>query len=213
MFGVGFDVPWLLGLRSMAAVFCVAFAVKLMDDFMDLRADIEMGVPSVASRLGESTLPYAMMLLALAALFDGKIAVPLFTASYAVGMAFDLNRMLPSGLYGWQEGAVAVAAGAILAGPLGQLWAFLAIAFVQCMDDIADSARDGMSGSANLVRRFGLGEVRMAALALFVLAAWINPFLTAVVVLAVACVEGALWRMATYRSYGASRVPHRGWTD
>lgn len=210
MFGVGYDAPWLWGIRSLLALICVAFAVKMMDDFMDLRADVELGVPTVAARLGEAILPYAMLLLALSALFDGQVAVPLFTASYAVGMAFDLNRPLPSGLYGCQEGAVALVAGAVFVGPLEQLWALLAISFVQCMDDIADRAQDWLSGSANLVRRFGLGEVRMAALALLVLAAWLQPFLTAGTVVAVALVEVAFWRLATYRPQAMPRAPHRG---
>ena len=117
MFGGGYDATWLFSVRSLAALLCVAFAVKMMDDFMDLRHDVELGVPSIAARLGEATLPYAMLLLALAALFDGKASLPLFAASYAVGMAFDLSRPLPSGLYGWQEAALALVAGAILAGP------------------------------------------------------------------------------------------------
>lgn len=195
-----------------AAVLFVAFAVKLMDDFMDLRHDVQLGVPSLAERLGEATLPYALMLLAMAALFDPRVAIPLFTASYAVGMALDLNRMLPSGLYGWQEALIAVVLGVALAGPIEQLWSVVAIGFVQCVDDIQDAKRDVLTGSSNLVRRFGVGEVRMAAFALLCLAAWLRPIHTATVVSAVAAVEAGVWRLATYRPRHGSTVP-RGWFD
>jgi 4-hydroxybenzoate polyprenyltransferase len=211
MFGGGYDATWLFSVRSLAALLCVAFAVKMMDDFMDLRHDVELGVPSIAARLGEATLPYAMLLLALAALFDGMASLPLFAASYAVGMAFDLSRPLPSGLYGWQEAALALVAGAILAGPLEQLWALCVVAFVQCMDDVADREHDWLAGTNNLVRRFGLGEVSMAALALFAVAAWLRPFLTAGVVVAVACAEGILWRLTTGRPKTGVRPAQRGW--
>lgn len=197
--------------RAAAAVFLTGLAVKLMDDFLDLRTDLQAGIPSAGERLGEATLPYALLLLALGALMDVRVAVPLFTASYAVGMAFDLSRVLPSGLYGWQEALLAVGAGAAFAGPAQQLWALAVVAFVQCMDDIADVNKDAWSGNSNLVRRLGSGEVHMAAFAALSAAAALQPVHTVFVCVAVAAVEAVVWHFATYRPRGGGYAP-RGWT-
>lgn len=213
MFGAGSEWTWLADLQSSAAVLLTAFAVKMMDDFMDLRTDIHLGIPSVAERLGDATLPYALVLLALAALFDADTAGSLFAASYAVGMAFDLNRVLPSGLYGWQEAGGVLLLGMLLAGPTVQLWALLTIGFVQAVDDIADMRSDAFTGAANLVRRFGTGEVHMAALALLLAAAYLRPFLTVVVIVAVFAVEVTILRLLMYRQRTGVGIGYRGWAE
>lgn len=213
MFGAGYD-PTLLSLaREVGAFLFVGLAIKLMDDFMDLRSDAQYGVPSLAVRLGEATLPYAMVLLALAALLDMRLAITLFLSSYAVGMAMDLKRVLPSGLTGWQEGIIAIGLGAIFAGPFVQIWSLVAMAFIQCIDDMIDSSRDTLSGSSNLVRQWGLGEIRLAALGLLGIAAFLHPVHTAVVVVSVATIEASVWRMALYRGNQGATPHPRGWLD
>lgn len=213
MSGAGFDTTLLAVTRAAGAILLIGFAIKLMDDFMDLRMDAQYGVPSLAVRLGEATLPYSMFLLALGGLLDPRVAMTLFLSSYAVGMAVELNRVLPSGLTGWQEGLLATAVGALFAGLWVQVWSLAVMGFVQCVDDIDDAQRDRLSGNSNLVRRWGLGEIRLAALGLLGVAAFMNPIHTALTVCAVAVVEAVVWRLATQRSsQGPSSYP-RGWLE
>lgn len=189
----------------------VGVAVKLLDDFMDLRSDAQYGVPSIAVRLGEATLPYAMLSLALGAAFDPRFGLSLFLASYAVGMASDLRRILPLGLTGWQESLGAFLLGVLFTGPLVQLWALSMMAFVQCVDDLQDVRRDDLCGSANLVRRWGLGEVRLAALGFFMFAALLAPFHTVLLLIAVALIEHIVWRASLGRlGPGATVQQSRG---
>lgn len=212
MSGVGSSLPWFALPRDLLAIILVAFAVKLMDDFLDLRTDVQFGIPSIAERLGEASLPYAMLLLALGSLLDLRLAIPLFTASYGMGMAMDLRRELPSGLYGWQEAVIAIGAGALLIGPLEQVWALVVMGFVQCMDDIQDVRRDALSGASNLVRRFGVGEVRMVAFFLLCVSAVLSPLHTGMVIVSVAVVERVVWRAATYGPRLFGSYP-RGWAE
>lgn len=206
MFGAGFEIAAVVPLvRAALAILCTGVAVKLMDDFLDFRYDAQYGIPSPAVRLGEATLPYAMAALALGAAMNATLALCLFSSAYAIGMVQDLGRPLPSGLLGWQEGLLAVGIGALCLDPFVQLWALVVMAFVQAVDDLFDLKSDAMAGSPNLARRFGVGEVRLAALGLLALAAALRPFDTAAVVVAVACVEAAMWRLA-FRSRTSGAV-------
>jgi len=210
LFGNGFDADPLGIVRTIAAILCVGLAITFLDDFMDLRRDTEFGVPSVAVRLGEATLPYTMVLFALAVAFNMKVAVSLFAASYALGMVFDLNRMLPSGLLGWHESAIVLGIAAFASGPTFILWALAIMSFVQCIDDMIDYNHDAMSGNANVVRRFGIGEVRIVTIGLLFAASFISPFYTACVIAGVSCIEYGVWRFVVRGTDSSHSTTIRG---
>ena len=179
--------------------------IRLMDDFLDLRYDIFEGAETLATRLGEGTLPYALLGFALAAMLDAPTAAALMAGAYAVGMAGDFDRQLPSGLTGYQEGAAALLA-AFLLLPLGTvLWAFFAMFAVQVFDDLDDLAGDQRTGNPNIARRMGVVEARMAALCALVAAGLIQPLETAAVFIAVPVV---CW---SSRAIARPLVKTRGW--
>ena len=199
--------------RAGAAILCAGLAVKLMDDFLDLRYDSQTGIPSPAVRLGEATLPYGLVLLAVGAAFHPSVALSLFLAAYSTGMVQDLRRALPSGLTGWQESLVVLGLGALLLGPVRQIWGLAMMVFVQAVDDTIDYHVDQMSGNPNLLRRFGWVEVNGVALACFALAAWLYPIETALTIVAAAVLDTWVWRLAlrTKRESPGIADPPKGW--
>lgn len=214
MFGVGFNIGLIVTVRAGAAILCTGLAVKLMDDFLDLKYDSQAGIPSPAVRLGEATLPYGLILLALGAAFHAPIALALFIAAYAVGMVQDLGRPLPSGLAGWQESVVVLGLGALLLGPVMQIWGLAVMVFVQAIDDVMDYELDQVSGNPNLVRRFGWVEVNSVALGCFILAALLHPIATGLAIAAVATLDTWVWRLAlrTKRDLAGTSGPlPKGW--
>src|SRR5690606_12565913 len=144
--------------RSAAAIFLCGWVIKMMDDFLDLRYDIFQGEQSLAVRLGEATLPYSLLLFGLAALVHPVVACSLFLGAYAAGMAGDLERQLPSGLYGYQEALLALTAGFLFLPWHVMLWGAAVMLAVQAIDDLWDLAPDRMSGNPNLSARFGIYE-------------------------------------------------------
>lgn len=200
--------------RAGLAILCTGLAVKLMDDFLDLQYDSQAGIPSPAVRLGEATLPYGLILLALGAAFHAPIALSLFFAAYATGMIQDLIRPLPSGLSGWQESVLVLGLGALLLGPIVQIWGLAIMIFIQGIDDVMDYDLDQVSGNPNLVRRFGWVEVNGVALGCFILAALLFPIGTGLTIAGVAILDTWVWRLAlrTKReSAGGSGVLPKGW--
>lgn len=163
---------------AFACVLAVGFAVKWMDDFMDRALDAQGGAQTWAGRLGDGIMPYAMAALCVALLLDAKVAGTLFLSAYALGMAHDGTRRLPSGLRAWQEGLLAVAAGALLAGA-GRMAASLAIiTFTQCFDDLADEDEDRRRGRRSLVSALGGVEAGLLGTAGLLAAAALDPLTT-----------------------------------
>jgi len=180
--GVGYDPAGLWEiLQNAAAILLAGGVVKLMDDFLDLRYDIFEGEPSLAVRLGEGTLPYSLLLFALAVLAEAEVACALFLGAYAVGMAGDLERQLPSGLYGYQEAAVALIVGFLFLPWHSALWGASVMLAVQAVDDLFDLAPDRTSGNPNLARRYGIVETQLAGLLALLVAAVTRPVGTATV--------------------------------
>ncbi|MBO8140980.1 MAG: hypothetical protein H0Z37_02210 [Firmicutes bacterium] len=191
MFAATFD-GWSGVARMLAAVLFTGLAVKLMDDCLDRDTDELAGRITLAARTGDGAMAYALAALAAAALADGVRAGTLFLAAYAVGMSHDWRRRLPSGLCGWHESALAVAAGSVLAGPWAMLAALAAIFAVQCIDDLADAAEDRLRGARSLVFRLGAVETAGLGVAALLLGLAIEPLFVTSVVAAAPVIGGVM---------------------
>lgn len=159
--------------------------IRLMDDFLDLRYDVFEGVETLATRLGEGTLPYSLLGFSLAVMMDHETAAALLVGAYTVGMAGDFDRQLPSGLVAYQEGALALLAALVFLPFSTVLWAFVAMLSVQVFDDLDDLVIDQRTGNPNIARRWGIMEARMAAIAALAVAGFVMPVETAAVYIAV----------------------------
>jgi 4-hydroxybenzoate polyprenyltransferase len=170
----------------------LAIALRLLDDYIDLHFDQISGRRTLAAFLGEASVIYALLALAIAALISTRAAIALFFAAYAVGMVGDMQRRMPSGFTGYQEACLVLIIGAFGVGLAGMCWSFCLMAAWQCFDDYYDQVEDRRSNNRNLCRRWGSGEVIMAGLLFALLACWFSLLLTGLLLIA-ATIATIMW--------------------
>lgn len=131
------------------AVFLVAVAVRLLDDYLDEAQP----VPGSAS--GAARAVYAAACVAAAAGLAPGPSVCLFLGAYAVGMTSVPLERLPTRLPGWAESLVALALAAITGGPALAGGAASAMGAVQAFDDFWDTPRDRAAAKSTLALAIG----------------------------------------------------------
>jgi len=158
--------------RVTLAVVCTAFAVKLVDDFLDLEQDRISRRANWTMLLGRATVVYGLLCLAIGASIH-PISLPLFFASYIVGMFNDLSQLFPSRLAGWQESLLVFIMGYLLWGWRLMFISLFFVVSIQLLDDCYDTASDQLAGHRNLAHRFGSHECLLAATCALLLATWL----------------------------------------
>lgn len=145
---------------TVVAILCVAGAVKLMDDAVDVMADRQLDRPNWAIRLDRAVTPYSLALLAVAAMADTGTAIPLFCAAYAWGMAGQWQERMPSGLTAMTEGLIALGLSVWFYGWLRTATALALVVAVDLWDDVRDEP--GKSKIENTVMAVSLGLLVLA---------------------------------------------------
>ena len=152
-----------------SVIFC-AIAVKLADDFLDYDLDTRTGSRNFTSHFGNGTVIYAMLSLALAASINALVSIPLFLASYSIGMFGDLKQPFPSGLTGWQESLLVLFFGVLLWGWQQLLFSLFFIGGVQLFDDYLDAQAELIDGR-NIANQIGKVECLLLS-SITMLTAW-----------------------------------------
>lgn len=161
---------------SLAVIFC-GLAIKLTDDWIDQEEDKLAGQKNWAAIIGMGTMLYAILLLILAAAIRAEVSLPLFLASYVVGMFHDLTSQFPLGLSGWQESLVIFIISILFFGFEVTVFSLFFITAVQFFDDWYDLRSDLMGGQRNYAVRLGKMECfLLGTLSLFA-ACWIKEIL------------------------------------
>lgn len=147
--------------REFGAVLLTGVVVKTMDDYLDEACvPPELACPSPLS--DRAVLPYCLAVFGLATWLGVTTSFSLFLASYCLGMVYDMRDKTPSGLRGYQESLLAVAAGVFLMGWREMLGGLCAIGAIQCFDDVLDYPKD----LAATVRSVAVSLGRVEALAM-----------------------------------------------
>lgn len=175
------------GLRQAVGLFLAGLVLKLLDDHLDAGED--EGYRSPVAGWGRAATPYLLAALCLAALADPAGALPVFAAGYAVGMAHEGRRRLPSGLSPAAEGGLLLGAAALLAGPAATLWGLALLWSVQATDDYLDRVADQRTGKPTLVTRLGAAETVVLAAGAGILACALDPLRTLLAVAAFAALQ------------------------
>ena len=154
-------------LKKFFSVLIVGFAIKIMDDYIDQDIDVIKNEPNLYIALEYGGLPYALLLLSLAAVIDLDAAISLFLSSFAVGMVGNLTVKMPSGLYGFFESIIVILLGIILFKS-EMLSSLFIMAAIQLWDDFLDYEKDNMS-KKNLAFLLGKVECLLLAIIFFLL--------------------------------------------
>ena len=160
--------------RTMIAVVLCSAAVKLVDDYLDKDLDFRAGRRNIADAMGNGTMVYAMLFLVIAAGMNTAVSMPLFLASYIVGMFNDLKSRFPSRLNGLQETFLVMLLGVLFFGFASMLFALLFVLGIQLLDDCLDLRSDVLTGQRNFAHRFGVTECVISGIMAILLAGWLN---------------------------------------
>lgn len=179
MFGV-----WSSLLVELLGIVLAGLTIKLMDDWLDVEFDQCIGRQTLSLRLGRACLPYCLALLGFAIALAPQVALPLFLASYAIGMGHELREKMPTRLPGWVESIVAVGLALLTAGWQVAAWAVCVMAMIQLLDDLMDLHNDRRSGQNNWANRFGYVEATLAMFIFALGAVLLSPLHTVEVLIA-----------------------------
>jgi len=161
--------------RVLSVLLC-AVAVKLFDDFLDVERDRKGDCYNFTYLLGKGTPIYAALALALAGSIYPGMSLPLFFASYSIGMFHDLRQSFPSGLSGLQESFFVFFLGVLLWGWQGMLFSLFFIFSIQLFDDYLDSCQDQLAGYRNFAHRLGKTECLLLAIVTLLISWWLDEF-------------------------------------
>lgn len=164
---------YLLGLCSTLAI---GWAIRLLDDSLDLEVDQAVGRHNLCSELQTGTTAYALASMALAVTAAPEVALSLFVGAYAVGMTGD-TRFLPTHLPAWLEGILLWCLVLARVGPGVALAGLLIMLAVQLVDDLRDRAIDGLRKHYGLGNLLGTTGTWLAAGTAFCLASYLHPAL------------------------------------
>lgn len=153
-----------------SVLFC-SIAVKLIDDFLDKDLDMQGGYLNFTKKFGDGIIIYAILSLTVAASINAFVSIPLFLASYSIGMFEDLKHPFPSGLSGMQESLLVFILGILLWGWQRMVFSMLFIFAIQLFDDYLDMYTDQAVGYRNLAYRLGKIECLLLSI-ISMLSAW-----------------------------------------
>ncbi|MCK8825021.1 hypothetical protein MWH30_08115 [Fuchsiella alkaliacetigena] len=137
-----------------------------MDDYLDRYLDKTSGKRTLAFELKQATLPYALLSFSLAVALDYSSALSLFWASYILGMGYDYQKVLPTGLKSYQESLILLLLGAYLLSFLEVISALGIILTIQLLDDLIDLKEDQLNYRNNFVYLLGKRQVVLLVLLL-----------------------------------------------
>jgi hypothetical protein len=154
-----------------SVIFC-SIAVKLVDDFLDNNLDTCSGCYNFANKLGNGAIVYGMLSLALAASINACVSIPLFLASYSIGMFNDLRQPFPSGLSGLQESLLVFILGIVFWGWQSMFFSVLFVFSIQLLDDCLDTYTDQLAGCRNMAHRIGRVECLLLSILSMLISWW-----------------------------------------
>lgn len=175
------------------AVILCSIAVKLVDDLLDKDLDTHANCYNFVKALGSGTVVYGMLSLSIAASINASVSIPLFLASYSIGMFNDFKKTFISGLSGLQESLLVFIVGVMIWGCQSMLFSLFFIFSIQLFDDYLDIYTDQLAGYRNLAHRVGKVECLLLAILILCISWKINEYLFPLVLLGTAIFYSALF--------------------
>ena len=175
------------------SVILCSIAVKLIDDFLDCDLDTRADCYNFSRTFGSGTIVYGILFLALAASINAAVSIPLFLASYSIGMFNDFKKTFTSGLSGLQESMLVFILGVILWGWINMSFSLFFILSIQLFDDYLDVYTDQLAGYRNFAQRIGKVECLLFSILTLCISWYIRGPLFLAVLLGTAIFYSALF--------------------
>lgn len=153
--------------KELSTVTLTGISIKMMDDYLDQELDKAQGKETLIQQLGNSTLPYGLLLLMIAMALDPSLAGSLFLSSYIVGMGKDGLHRLPSKLPSYTEMLIGLILGILFWGSPIMISSLIIILTIQLSDDLYDYYLERERSPRNWVQRLGKIEATLLLVILF----------------------------------------------
>lgn len=168
--------PMLYNIKNIGAILCTGMVIKILDDVMDNDGYYlkYLFKKHHKQTIHNMLLGYMLLLLCLGNILNHTYSSTLFISAYIIGMFFDLNMKMPSGLKVYQE-CIIYGAVLLIVSPWHQVVSsFLIVWAIQLLDDILDYKKDKKLGIKNYVNAIGLVETILFCLILFLCSYGLN---------------------------------------
>jgi hypothetical protein len=146
-------------IKGLLSIFLTGLSIKLMDDYLDQELDKLSNKRTMAIKLERASLPYTLLLFSLAVALNYSWSLSLFWASYILGMGYDLQNSLPTGLKSYQESVILLILSLYILEPEQMFSSLLIIFVIQLIDDLIDYKVDKQIYRNNFIYIFGKWQV------------------------------------------------------
>ncbi len=180
---------WIVLLPSFGAILLTALVIKCLDDYLDQDSNNPL-----LTALGRGDVVYFVLGILIAAALDFSLVFSLFSASYIVGMFFDMKTKLPSGLPGWVESIIVITLSIIFTGLTSTLWAVMIIFSIQLLDDLLDYQKDMLNRQTNYAIMLGIERTIILFLLSMYISLALQPLLSVVLLCTALVVSEAMFK-------------------
>ncbi len=150
-------------------ILLMGLVIKIMDDFFDKEIDKESNQWNIHFLLGRSILPYSLLITIISLYFNFTEAAAIFATSYIIGMLHSYRGILPTKLYGWQEGIIILLIFIYILSLEEILSAILMIVIIQIIDDIIDYKIEKFINYNNIINKIGIfNSILLTLILLFI---------------------------------------------
>lgn len=137
-------------------ILLMGIVIKTMDDFFDKEIDKESKQWNIHILLGRSILPYSLLIAIISLYLNFAEAAAIFATSYTIGMLHTYRGILPTKLYGWQEGIIILIIFTYILSLREILVTLVIVGIIQLIDDIIDYKKEKFINYNNIINKIGV---------------------------------------------------------
>ncbi|AFS78532.1 putative membrane protein [Gottschalkia acidurici 9a] len=158
-------------LKLLVCISIISIIIKIIDNVVD-----NEGYVDESKLLPEKgILPYVVIMMGVASMLNINITVSLIFSAYIVGMFENLNMTFLFSLKGYQESIIVAILGILFIGFNDMISSILVISSIQLIDDLIDMDKDRITQNKNYALKYGIVEVSIATIILFLIALFMSP--------------------------------------
>ncbi len=169
-------------------ILLMGIVIKVMDDYFDKEIDKESKQWNINILLGRSILPYSLLIAIISLYLNFTEAAAVFAASYTIGMLHTYRGILPTKIYGWQEGFVILLIFSYILSFREIIVTIIIVGIIQLIDDMLDYKKEKFINQNNIINKIGIFNTILSTFILLFIAIKFFPlkfnyfFIAAVVV-------------------------------
>jgi len=156
-------------------ILLMGIVIKIMDDFFDKEIDKESNQWNINILLGRSILPYSLLITIISLYLNFTEAASIFATSYTIGMLHSYRGILPTKIYGWQEGFIILLIFTYILSLREILLTIIIVGIIQLIDDMIDYKKEKFINHNNIINKIGFFNTIIVTLILLFISLSFSP--------------------------------------